>query len=105
MPGGTVADKIKSLQYSDTRITKDSFSAGYEVGKKMVMWTRYNRGKIVHVASTSQYLGARKDRTAYQVGIVVGYLDEAMRLGRISESEALTLDDLGVLGLKQLQPN
>lgn len=100
MSGGTVTTLVKFLQYDAVRMTKDSFAEGYEIGKELVWWTRYNKRKIVSVASTSRYLGARKDRPAYQVGIVVGYLEEAHRLQRLSKSEELTLDDIALLGLR-----
>lgn len=102
-PGGsttiTVSEVLQWLQYDATMITKDSFKAGTVLGAKMTWWTRYNLRTIMKYAKQSTYMGTTKDKGAYQVGVVHGYIEEAKRLARMSEAVVLTLDDMRVLGV------
>lgn len=100
MTGGTVAAEIALLRNSDNKITRYSFDDGYKKGIVIGFWFKYTKPEVIHLASTVTFSGARKDAVAYKIGMVVGYLEHEIEWRGMLESDALTLNDLLVLGLK-----
>lgn len=104
MPGGltgTVPMLLNWLEHDAPNITRNSYKAGEELGKKLAYWKRYNRETLIKVAQSVKYMGANKDRPAYQVGLMAGYIAVAFERGHFTDADALAMSEIESLGVRQ----
>ena len=100
IPNKTVPEKLLALERSDVRVVRESYAKGYVLGKNLAFWLGwYGKKHLLKTAMASTHKGPGKDKTAYQIGMVVGYMDQARVNRMIHQDEALTIDDLALLGL------